>query len=722
MFDLPDSAGRVRQLLHRVAAAVAVLAVVASACAAPQEIAASQDSTAAGAPPEVLGFEASPTPDSATPGLTASGPATTPISEHARDNNQPLDKQPLDPAPASAETQSADPGDPGADARLESTTCRFETYVALPQTPECFDLVVPENWEAPGDSEVRIHAAVFRARGDNPQPDPVVYLEGGPGGHALDMLSFTYGPLVAPYVNERDVIVFDQRGAGRSEPSLVCPEAKAVDQLNSEAADEPNIEMQRRLDALGQCHERLQREGVDLSRYNSVSSALDADALRIRLGYTEWNLLGISYGTRLAQTMMRLSPDSIRSVVLDSVVPVAASVLTDLPVSAQRAFDQLFAACADDAACNAEYPDLEERFFALVERLDSEPVRYDVKHLLDGSESTRTATGDDLLGLVFGALYSQSAFAAVPMLVNELESGDTRVLEALGAQQATQGDFLSEGMYLAVECHEEASFATPDDVAGNERFTALAHEITGAGLFGACDFWAAGVADDVENTLVMSDIPTLLMGGAFDPITPPSGMADIAQGLLSSSQVTFGSEGHAVGVTKCGGRVIAAFFNDPSSIPDSACVANMAAPQFVAAGPAPITMVEFDVATTGMLLQGLRPQEWTDVGSAQFVRNATIVDSAALLFQNTFGAPTTELLGSYPDALDLDGPLVAAPSFGDPRGPWLVFTGTSGDDAVTVAVREAGFNGLVAVLMSPADEHAALVDAVLRPAIAAATS
>ena len=117
----------------------------------------------------------------------------------------------------------------------------------------------------------------------------------------------------------------------------------------------------------------------------------------------------MSYGTRLAQTHLRQYPDSVRAVVLDSIVPVEADLWTNVAPEAQGAFEQLFAGCAADPACAEAHPDLEERFFALLDRLDGQPVEVEFDDLLAGTTVPAVVDGDDLMGLVFSALYDRSA-------------------------------------------------------------------------------------------------------------------------------------------------------------------------------------------------------------------------------------------------------------------------------------------------------------------------
>ena len=152
----------------------------------------------------------------------------------------------------------------------------------------------PRKWRAP------LHVAIFSSDDPSPEPDPVIYLEGGPGGDALETVPFSFEDRFGPYLADRDVVMFDQRGTGYLEPSLACPEAR---QLDFELLDDvlaPEEYVARQIEAVEACRDRLQGEGIDLSLFDSASSSADVADLGRALDYDRWNLYGISYGTRLA--------------------------------------------------------------------------------------------------------------------------------------------------------------------------------------------------------------------------------------------------------------------------------------------------------------------------------------------------------------------------------------------------------------------------------------
>ena len=168
---------------------------------------------------------------------------------------------------------------------------------------------MPEDRSRPDGPTIRLHVGVFESESADPAPDPMLYLGGGPGENSTEATSFGFQTRIEPFLATRDYVVLDQRGTGYSRPSLDCPE---LDSAFKEHLDEDlTREEERSLhqQAIFECHDRLLSEGVNLAAYRSAESAADVEDLRLALGYDSWNIHGVSYGTRLALTVMRDFPD-----------------------------------------------------------------------------------------------------------------------------------------------------------------------------------------------------------------------------------------------------------------------------------------------------------------------------------------------------------------------------------------------------------------------------
>jgi pimeloyl-ACP methyl ester carboxylesterase len=465
---------------------------------------------------------------------------------------------------------------------FEEQDCPFD--IPHDTEPTCGTVTLPEDHQDPDNGRtVTLMVARFPAKDGN-NADPVFYLEGGPGGSPLDNIDSGYPILFAAFNQDRELVIFDQRGTGFSEPNLQCQEAIDLtyeyldDQLSTEKS------MQLGEEAVLACRDRLVEEGVNLSAYNTAQSAADVDAIRQALGYDTINLYGISYGTRLALTVMRDFPDSVRSSIIDSVVPLEGT-RSSLGMEFQRSFEVFFAACLNNAACNKAYPDLETVLFDLVDELNKNPIEITITDSSgdDLQELPYLLTGDGLFGMVQQILYSQDLIAGLPKAIYDLrDEGKVFYWENVGGLQVSSADSVSIGMFYSVGCSDDVLLDTPEVVAEAEAATVgdIAQRtlegdtISGAKGVAFCQMWGAEATDPIDNEPVISDLPTLVVSGEFDPVTPPSNGQQVAANLSNSTEITLVNAAHGViPSNKCAESIALRFLADPAQTLDISCVA-----------------------------------------------------------------------------------------------------------------------------------------------------
>lgn len=621
-----------------------------------------------------------------------------------------------------APTATAEP----LEASFEASECAFEAPAGF--EVECGYLAVPEDRDdATNERVARLHVAIFDSESTNPQPDPVVYLEGGPGGDALEAIPYVFEERFAPFLADRDLIMFDQRGTGYSQPSLDCPEYR---ELSLELLDDvlPLEEEERLfLESMEACRTRLVQEGVDLGAYDSAASAADLADLRRALGYEEWNLLGISYGTRLALTAMRDYPQGLRSVVLDSAYPPDVNIVTETPANLARAMETFFSACAEDDACNEVYPDLRSVFFDLVEQANAEPIVTPVFHPLSGERYEARLAGDDLIGVLFQGLYSEEIIPILPQFIYDTADGDYELLSALLSNLIASDEFLSVGMNFSVQCQEEIPFTTREEArAATEDYPELetyfqSSATSGQTAFTTCDLWDVPAAPAVENEVVDSDIPTLIVAGEFDPITPPAWGEQVHESLSNSYLFTFPGLGHGVSMAgDCPRGVVMAFLDDPSSEPDAACMAGLAGPAFVTPdGETTVEMAPFTSDLFGAELSGVAPEGWDEVSTGIFARQRTALDQTALLQQAAPGIDPERYLGLLSDQLGLEEELTIDSTREAGRKAWTLYAAEAQGALVDIAVAEEEGITYVVLLFSHRAERSTLYESVFLPALAA---
>ncbi|MBN1889604.1 MAG: alpha/beta fold hydrolase [Thermoflexales bacterium] len=473
-------------------------------------------------------------------------------------------------------------------ARFEPGLCAF----ALPedhvqgQDVDCGYLFVPENRNQLPSRAIRLAVGIFHPPGGATQPDPIVFLAGGPGASALEGLRYQFEDGFAPVLAAgRDLVVFDQRGVGRSRPALDCP---AFDELSLDLLDRQvdgrtvsdGEAFELALAALLACGADLSQV-ADLTAYNTAASAADVNDLRLALGYDKVNLWGGSYGTRLALSVMRDYSEGLRSVVLDSVYPPDADLYLESPANVTRSFNRFFDSCTGNPVCNDSFPNLRTVFWDTVDRLNATPVQRTLTNTLTGEVYPAVMNGDVLIGLVFQWLYESEVRLLLPQLIYDTSRGDFGMADLFRSAMLAQSSVSSRGMTFSVQCNEEIPFSSPEAF---ERALADYPELAGfykGSILGplayrVCEGWDSGQADPLENQPVVSSVPTLVMAGEFDPITPPAWGRRAAENLARGSFFEYPGVGHGASVRRgCPRDMLLAFLNDPTVPPDGACIAAM---------------------------------------------------------------------------------------------------------------------------------------------------
>ncbi len=462
--------------------------------------------------------------------------------------------------------------------RFEPTSCAaFEIH---DENAKCGFLVVPENRDDPGKRTLRLAVAILKSRSATPRPDPVIYLHGGPGGDAIPGASRW---LDHPLREDRDFILLDQRVTGFSEPAL-CPELSLDDMIVIAGDLDPVEANAERLALSLACRDALLESGVDLGSYSSDASAADLADLRRVLGLDSWNIYGISYGTKLALSTLRSSPDGIRSIVLDSAYPPGVQAFDQRTVNFIRALKVLFEACASDAACQAAYPSLKESLFETMADLRERPLTVDIPSDGPLPVDEFTINVQDFLVAAHQMLYRRPMIPLIPFTLEAMRTRNRDALYGLVGSFGEQGLRVGRDVYNLVECFERGPFGSRE---GYEAVTAD-HPRMRAGFTyfdvdqDLCDVWSEDHAGPDEALPVKSDVPALILAGDFDPITPPAWGRRAAQTLENSFFLQFPGVGHAASTAHpCPEAITVAFVQDPTREPDTSCMAEMKPLTFV---------------------------------------------------------------------------------------------------------------------------------------------
>lgn len=444
---------------------------------------------------------------------------------------------------------------------------------------ECGYVVVPERHAAPDGPTIRLPVAVRRATAADARPDPLLLAQGGPGGDAFEIFSLLVPPTTI--AANRDIVIFNQRGTPYAVPELSCPETEEAQPEMLAATDE--VEGERLYnEALAACYARLQAEGIDLSAYNSLENAADVPLIASALGYDTYNFYGVSYGTLLGFHLMRNHPEGLRAVILDSVVTPDINFISEIPASEDRVLSEVFAACAADPACAELYPNLAERYAAVIRRYDENPVTLELTDPETGRGYDAVLNGAILRSVLFQLLYVPRMNAVLPKIVADLEQGDTRYIESMWPLLVFD-QLVAEGMYYSVICAEDADIDVsriPVETLRPEIAETAREDIQT--YVDTCARWQVEQLPASVDDPVISDIPTLLLSGRFDPITPPAFAAAATAGLSQATALVDPTASHGVAFfNNCVNGIVNDFLDNPGVPPIAVCLENQATAAFV---------------------------------------------------------------------------------------------------------------------------------------------
>ena len=427
--------------------------------------------------------------------------------------------------------------------------------VSVPEgiTVDCGELVVPEDRAKPDGRRISLAVARIHSRDPHPAPDPVVEVTGGPGvGSLTDLARFASLPLV----DHRDLILWDQRGTGHSTPKLSCPGADLADRTSDATQQQVTI------DTLRSCARTWRRTGVDLVQYNSVADALDLAELRRALGIASWNVRSISYGTSVAQQLLRVAPEGVRTVLLDSPIapdaPLSGATTDAAFLGSLRELDTV---CRSQPGCHDRYGDIVE----LEDRAEQHvatalPVqRY---RLPDGKIIRYRPSAEEIHATLHTAAYNSASYPTYLRTLQAMAIADDP--ESLGVAYLTAR---SLGKLPA----DRALLQQVSMVCADRRRTE-AHAAVDCRAIGVGTIPAAAA-----EPLGHQRTPILVAAGRFDPVLPPARARTLAKEL--GARLLDAQTGHGVTrADRCTAGVYEAFLDHPDGPLAADCARDLRLP------------------------------------------------------------------------------------------------------------------------------------------------
>jgi len=419
-------------------------------------------------------------------------------------------------------------------ATLELTPCTLtgtQGYGAV--EAQCGVLQRPENPDAPEGKQIELFVARITSVSPEPQPDAFTIINGGPGASSVSLYVDIAGAF-AGILRERDIVLIDQRGTGRSN-ALDCDELEEA----SEAYVEDRVRAATRA-----CLASLSAD----PRYYATSQAVgDLDAMRNALGYAALNVYGVSYGTRVGLHYLRRYPDRVRTLVIDGVVPPDVAMGPNVAENAQAALNEIFERCRNDTQCHRSFPDLRQTFEALRDHLRNQRVALTVANPVTGAPESMEL-GYDHLALTLRLLsYNPETAALIPLIIAETSHGNYTPVAAQAFKSVDQlSGAISFGMHNSVVCSEDLPFVNLSET----EWQTLEQTYLGADQLRAlktiCEVWPAAPVDANLRVPLQSAAPVLVLSGANDPSTPPRYGERVSATLSNALHIIGAGQGHGI--------------------------------------------------------------------------------------------------------------------------------------------------------------------------------
>jgi pimeloyl-ACP methyl ester carboxylesterase len=438
------------------------------------------------------------------------------------------------------------------------------------RTLQCGTLEVFEDRATKQGRKIPLHIVVVPATGKDRAADPLFWFSGGPGEAATNELELMLHDWSKINIH-RDFVLVDVRGTGQSN-GLNCAEK------------EHRKGIQAQLDSffpikdVASCRKDLETR-ANLKLYTTSLAVDDLDDVRAALGYEKINISGGSYGTRFVQVYLRQHGNNVRTAILWAVLPTGARMPLTFAKDAQAALEAVIAACQKDARCHAAFLDTKKEFSDLLTKSQNQPIEVKAKDSSTKANVKFRLTRSGLAQTVRYMLYSPATAALVPLQIHLAAQGNFGPIAQSAHDNAQSIAYtISDGYYLGVTCSEDIPFFSETEANAAAANTFLGNFRSRVQIE-ACQQWVSNSVDPEFLKPVHSDVPSLLIGGDWDPVTPPHYMDLVSQSLSRSRKVLVHGGAHdfeGMANSHCIDQVIESFLQsgDEKKI-DTTCLSTM---------------------------------------------------------------------------------------------------------------------------------------------------
>jgi hypothetical protein len=332
-------------------------------------------------------------------------------------------------------------------------------------------------------------------------------------------------------------------------------------------------------------------------------------------------------------------------------------------------------------------------------------------------------TGDTVVSNLVVFLYLTDVIPVLPQAIFDVSNGDYELMTQLSSTKLALLDMMSRGVLFPVLCSDDLIGLTPEDLL--RVMATIPQQLRGSGdpellieysIFGICEQWPAEEAEPWVNEPLVSDIPTLVLGSEFDPVTPPEFGQLVAGHLTNSYFFEFPGVGHNITLNECARNIAGAFIGDPTHRLDASCVAEL--PDVVFTVPVETTDLEFEPYENQELgIKSKVPMGWTEVQPGIFARSSPTVDMAVMQLAAEPMADIEELLEALSEGYGLEStPEVASERQANGLS-WYLYTFEVQGVPRDLALAESDGFTLILIMRSAADERDELYEAIFLPVV-----
>ena len=439
-------------------------------------------------------------------------------------------------------------------------------------------VTMPEMHSNPNGRTIELAVAIFPSYSENHRADPLVMNTAGPGKSNMDNFIPQIVGLLGQFIlPERDIVIIELRGLRYSKPFLMCNEVTEAQRSMMGKNLSTNETLAVISTALLESKKRFDEEDVNLSAYNNVETAADIAMIMKRLGYEKFNIVGSSAGTIVAHHVIRDYPDMVRCAILDAGLPLDPSIIIDYVPSIVDRLKIYFQECGNDQQCNEAFPDLENRFLALLSSLNRKPVTLELIDPVAGDEIEYVVNGYRLSSYLFNSMFYSTQ---IPYLIGKVLNGDYSDVKNYLTYRLMP-NYFADGLGYTVFLTEAGEFNV-SDIELDPKYRIFSEGITRSGLGGRYlkEVDKVWKITKIETSRIQypepKDVPVLVLNGKYDPVIPEKYDQVMKRALNNCYIYRIDGVPHSAfdNATQCAIPMMLQFLADPSRAPDSSCIEN----------------------------------------------------------------------------------------------------------------------------------------------------